>query len=159
MATDEIKEMIVDGWFGRDTTVKDWKRISKRLMGPDKVEVRTFECAKKGTAVWTFGEADDECIHPAEEHLYFLGESDGELMVCFNPVSYWNKEKCLWDQHCGFQITTVYDLPEWLELDEVCENQHIVMLPEDKTEEDVRAALEAAGLISDQSFNDFMAQY
>lgn len=157
MATDEIKEMLVD--YNDGTTVKDWKRLSKKLMGPDKVEVRTFENTQNGDQFWVFGDAEDEAIHPAGDHYFFIGEADGELMAAFNPVSYWNKNKCLWDQHCGFYIETIYNIPSWIELDEACENSFYVEIPEDKTIDDVRAAFEHCGLIFDQSFHDFMESH
>lgn len=157
MATDDIKEMLVD--YNDGTTVKDWKRLSKKKMGPDNIEVRTFENTKTGDQFWVFGDAEDEAFHPAGDHLYYVGEYEGDLMVAFNPVSYWNSDNCLWDQHCGSYIETMFNIPSWIELDEASENQFYVELPEGKTEEDVKAAFEAAGLLFDQKFHDFMSKW
>lgn len=154
MATNEIKEMLVDTLFGRGTTVKDWKRVSKKKYNGQ--EVRTFLNTKNNETFWVFGEADDEEYCPAGDYLYCISEIEGELCAAFNPVSYWNSERCLYDQHIGNAIVTIFSIPDWIELDEVSENHFVVTIPEDKTEDDVKAAFESAGLQSNQEFNNFM---
>lgn len=162
MASDELKEMIVESWLGRDTSEKDWKRISKKKMNG--TDVRTFENSKTGDQVWTFGDADDECMHPAGTHLFFLAEGPDPweengadvIQAAFNPESYWTAEKCLWDQHLGFLFDSVFQLPDWIELDEACENSFIVTVPAGKTILDVEVEFRKAGLIFDQDFHDFM---
>ena len=162
MATDEIKEMLVDRYD--DTTEKDWKRLSKKKYG--KHEVRTFLNKQTNETFWVFGDADDEAIHPAGDHLYYLGMEENPwkrdeqvIVAAFNPLSYWQNDGCLWDQHCRFYISTIYNLPAWIELDEACENQFIVNIPKDKTIGDVKTAFETAGLIFDQAFHDYMAKW
>lgn len=157
MATDEIKEMLIDTWFGRDTTVKDWKRVSKKSY--DGQEVRTFLNTKDNNTFWVFGDADDEEYYPAGDYLYCVSEFDGELCAAFNPVSYWNSDHCLYDQHIGNAIATMFPIPDWIELDELCENQFVVTIPGDKTVADVKAAFESAGFLFNQEFNDFMHQF
>lgn len=162
MATEEIKEMLVDHYD--DTTEKDWKRVAKKTYNG--VEVRTFLNKQNNESFWVFGDADEECIHPAGDHLYYLsmgddpwGDEGKVIMAAFNPVSYWKSDKALWDQHCGYAIETVYGIPDWIELDEACENQFIVNVPEDKTIDDVKAAFENCGLLFDQGFHDFMSKW
>ena len=164
MATDELKEMIVECYFGRDTTEKDWKRVSKKKMNG--TDVRTFENSKTGYQVWTFGDADDECVHPAGNHFYYLTEGpdpweeNGPLVIqaSFNPESYWLSDKCLWDQHVGFLFDSVFTLPDWIELDEACENMFIISVPQGKTIADVEAEFRKAGLLYEQAFHDFMVK-
>lgn len=155
MATDEIKEMLVD--HNDDTTEKDWKRISKKSY--DGQVVRTFLNKKSNATFWVFGDADDEEVYPAGDYLYCVSKIEGQLCAAFNPVSYWNSDHCLYDQHIGNAIATIFAIPDWIELDEVSENQFIVTIPDDKTEDDVKAAFESAGLLFNQEFNDFMHQY
>lgn len=157
MATDDIKEMLVE--HGHAETVKDLTRLSKKKMGPDRTEVRTFRNTKTDETWWVFGDANDEAVHPAGDHLYCLSMIDDELTAAFNPVSYWKSDHCLWDQHCGHYITTMYDLPDWIVLDELCENQFLVDIPDDKTQEEVKVAFETAGLLFDQSFHDFLIKW
>jgi hypothetical protein len=164
LATDDLKEMLVDYSLEGSEDVKDWKRVSKKKMNG--VDVRTFENINTKAQYWTFGDASEESHHPADTHFYFLGEGEDyssptgkSLMAAFNPASYWAKEGCLWDQHCGHVIETVYNLPSWIELDEVMENSFIISIPDDKTEADVKQAFDNAGLVFNQGFHDFMASH
>lgn len=160
MATDELKELLVE--YNEDTTVKDWKRISKKkLNGQD---VRTFENTKTGELFWTFGDADDESIQPAGDYYYFLAvgpdpwEENGKDVIhaAINPASYWASDHCLWDQHTGHLFDTVFALPDWIELDETMENSFIITVPDTKTIADVEAEFLKAGLMFDKAFHDFM---
>lgn len=155
MSSDEIKEMLVDRY--EDTTVSDWKRISKKKYGDQ--TVRLFQNQQNQEVVWVFGEADDEEIYRADTYLYHVWHMDGELWAAFNPVSYWMQEQCLWDRHLENLILTVYPLPNWLGLSEVAENQFIITLPQDKTLEDVKAAFEAVGFLYNEKFSKFMDQH
>jgi len=71
--------------------------------------------------------------------------------VAICPKAYWDKEKCLWDDHISVDCGGPLTLPD--EFEEVEEAQFIY----DGSENDARAACLILGMVEDPAFSKFMS--
>lgn len=146
MSSEECKKQLID-WFP-ETKASEWKRIAKRG------DIRTFTNKRTSDTYHIYD--DNECYVPAGDVLYYIGYSEeAGICVSFNPLSYWQTHKCLWDQHYGYVLETIYRLPSWIAVNEVCENMFAV---EGKTIKEIEEACRACGFIQNSDFDAFMSK-
>lgn len=82
-------------------------------------------------------------------------EGDGKMWgVSYNPKSHWESERCLWDQHMGYVIEFLFDVPEWAVEDELVENAFRVST--DYTREYIIETLTKAGLVNSPEIEKFI---
>jgi hypothetical protein len=156
MASNELKEMLVDNHGGE---VKDWKRLSKRtvkLASGHSHDLRLFENKSTGEKYYTVDEADDEWSFPGEDYIFTINENDDGIWVSFTPESYWLSDKCMWDQHVSYNMEVLYNIPDWIEMDELSENTILVTIPENKSVKDIHDEFIKLGIKFNQSYQDYV---
>lgn len=151
MASEELKDIIVDHYLYNDTSKKDWKRVEKRgitLFGKPGV-VRRFTNSVTDQSVWMFNDGEDYPL-PAGNMCYYLdkqedvfggNEGDCDLLISFGLA----EEDTIFDWHCADLVAAAYNFPAWIKFDELCENISAMYFKDGKTIEDFKAFLSEAG--------------
>lgn len=99
-------------------------------------------------------------VVPFGDILFSVGEfddfeGDGKMWcVSYNPKSHWESERCLWDQHMGYVIEFLFDVPEWAVEDELMENAFRVST--EHTREYIIETLTKAGLVHSPELEKFL---
>lgn len=150
MSSKEIKKYLVNNSDYNTTSVKDWKRISKRPVTycGDPANLRTFTNSKTNQSVWVIGEDEYSTHFPAGTVTYDIDKfsHDGEDLyyISFTPLGH--HAPC-WDQHCIDLILAVFTFPYWVEIFEEEENVGIIQLQDPKTISDLETFLNSIGMI------------
>lgn len=132
----------------------------------DEYYVITNTDTKVEKLLFPYSDISDECdveFIDDRKFIFALVECDGmwgdgekEWCLAFNPVSYWETEKCLWDQHLTSVLETLFDIPEWILYDETMENCFI--LPLSRSKEEIIEALTKAGLTYSSEMEAWLAK-
>ena len=151
MTSEKLKERLVSYFWYLPTKNADWKRIGKRtikLYGED-CTLRTFKNEVVGKTVWTFGDDFDSCRPLEGEKLcyyfstnYMDPEEGAEKLISFGVAG----DDEIYDQHVVDQISAIFNFPEWVEFDELCENMSIMSFKEGKSVEDFTEFLSSVGI-------------
>ena len=138
MTSDEIKADIVHFCGGcglKDTSVKDWKRTSKKSFYDGTASLRTFANDKVGVQVLTLeeNEGEDLTIIEGGTMLFYAVDADSEMreegiegiFVMFASETFWKRTHYIPDNHMQWFMENCYSVREDL-LDELSENQFII---------------------------------
>lgn len=80
---------------------------------------------------------------------------DGKMWgVSYNPLSHWKADRSLWDQHMGYVIEFLFDVPEWAVEDELMENAFCIST--EHTREEIIDTLTKAGLVHSPELEKFL---
>jgi len=133
-----------------DTTPSDWTVVATKFVNHDKrlVTMMQFTHTKRNESYWVVDHSNgDLAYYPAGPYGFALTYYDSELNMAIYPIA-----NPSWDQELGFIFELLYNVPDWIEWDEVCEGSLVLTKPLGKTINDVRNAFIELGLIWDEDF-------
>lgn len=171
-ASAEIKDKIARHYeySGITTSVKDWKRLSKRsvsytLYGNSHTTyIREFENSKIGIKCSVVGDEDDTTIIENGEWIYGVGKMSPHdplskyvtsgMYLGFAPRRFWAATGFMPDNHLGHGLHAFFGLPADIAESEDSENSFSV--PANYNALTIHMALKKAGFVYDKAFDDFL---